>query len=49
MIAKGWDKEVDEHESDDSTAGALTERVENWLGGIHDVEVIVAAETEDCR
>ncbi|KAJ5511609.1 hypothetical protein N7453_003712 [Penicillium expansum] len=49
VIAKGWDKEVDEHESDDSTAGTLTESVENWLGGIHDVEVIVAAETEDCR
>ncbi|KAJ5418650.1 uncharacterized protein N7487_002200 [Penicillium crustosum] len=32
--------------SDDSTAGARAERVENWLGGFN---VAVEAKIEDCQ
>ncbi|KAJ5940731.1 hypothetical protein N7516_000899 [Penicillium verrucosum] len=39
VIANDSDEEVDECESDDSTAGARAERVENWLGGVNDVDV----------
>ncbi|OQE38643.1 hypothetical protein PENCOP_c008G00928 [Penicillium coprophilum] len=46
VVGRGLDEEVDEHESDDSTAGARAERVEDWLGGVDDVEVVVEAELE---
>ncbi|KGO75570.1 hypothetical protein PITC_098530 [Penicillium italicum] len=49
VIAEDSDEEVDEHESDDSTAGARAERVEDWLGGVSDAEVVVEVKTEDFR
>ncbi|KUM60079.1 hypothetical protein ACN42_g7050 [Penicillium freii] len=49
VIADDSDEEVDERESDDSTAGARAERVEDWLGGVIDVDVVVEVQTESCR
>jgi hypothetical protein len=43
------DEEIDEHESDDSTAGVRVERIEGWLGGVGDVEAVVEVESGDCR
>lgn len=46
---------MDERESDDSTAGARAERVEEWLGGVggvggvDDVDAVVEVQTEDCQ
>ncbi|KAJ5428778.1 hypothetical protein N7445_010232 [Penicillium cf. griseofulvum] len=48
VVWEDEDEEVDEHESDDSTAGARAERVEDWLGGITEAEIVVEAGTEDC-
>ncbi|CAG8319043.1 unnamed protein product [Penicillium nalgiovense] len=45
-IAMDSDEEIDENESDDSTASVRVERIEGWLGGIDDVEAAVEAETE---
>ncbi|CAG8908425.1 unnamed protein product [Penicillium egyptiacum] len=47
VIAMDSDEEVDEDESDDSTAGVRTERVRDWLDGVSDVERVVEVETED--
>ncbi|KAF4769788.1 hypothetical protein HAV15_011734 [Penicillium sp. str.  len=49
VIADDSDEEVDERESDDSTAGARAERVEDWLGGVGGVNVAVEVQTEDCQ
>ncbi|CAI7634528.1 unnamed protein product [Penicillium viridicatum] len=49
VIADASDEEVDEHESDDSTPGARAETVEDWLGGVNDVDVVVEVQTESCR
>ena len=49
VIADDSDEEVDECESDGSTVGARAERVENWLGGVNDVDVVVEVQTESCR
>jgi hypothetical protein len=48
-IAMDSDEEIDEHESDDSTAGVRVERIEGWLGGVGDVEAVVEVESGDCR
>ncbi|KAJ5519681.1 hypothetical protein N7463_000134 [Penicillium fimorum] len=49
VVGEDSNEEVDEHESDDSTDGARTGKVEDWIGGIGDAEVVVEVETEDCR
>ncbi|CAI7640868.1 unnamed protein product [Penicillium palitans] len=55
VVADDSDEEVDERESDDSTAGARAERVEDWLGGVggvggvNDVDTVVEVQTEDCQ
>ncbi|KAJ5360826.1 hypothetical protein N7517_010017 [Penicillium concentricum] len=49
VVGEDSDEEVDEHEPDGSTAGARAGRVEDWLGGVGNAEVVVEVETEDCR
>lgn len=49
VIAEDSDEEVHEHESDDFLAGVRAERVEDWIGGVRNVEVVVEVESEDCR